>query len=275
MKTGWLLYDACDYKQNHMFAEHMRQKAEPLDIDLNVVLTENIKQCIASAPDFVISRQRDYLLSRQFEEMNIPVFNASNVCRICNNKQLTHSFLQGLPVMPTRFIDTKCVLEPNDFVFPVVVKPSFGHGGNNVYLVENSLQLKKALKAIAPQTALVQKLASDAGKDLRVYVLFGNIIASVLRTAKSGIISNYKRGGNVELHTVSKEETALVQQVLQRFESNAAPLSFAGIDLIYHHGKPVVNEIEDVVGSRMLYQVSFIDCIDLYIRHIAGRVSKH
>ena len=112
-----------------------------------------------------------------------------------------------------------------------------------------------------------------AGRDLRVYVLFGRINAGVMRTAKSGIVSNYKRGGDVALHTLTDEETVLAQAVIRRFEENNASMSFAGIDFLYHNGSPVLNEVEDVVGSRMLYQVSDIDMIDLYMQEIAKRLS--
>ena len=43
---------------------------------------------------------------------------------------------------------------------------------------------------------------------------------------------------------------------------------YAGIDLIYDNGKPVLNEIEDVVGSRMLYNHTDIDTAKLYIKYI-------
>ena len=43
---------------------------------------------------------------------------------------------------------------------------------------------------------------------------------------------------------------------------------FAGIDLIYHNGHPVLNEIEDVVGSRMLYNYTDINAGKEYIRYI-------
>ena len=47
---------------------------------------------------------------------------------------------------------------------------------------------------------------------------------------------------------------------------------YVGIDFILDdNNKFIFNEIEDVVGSRMLYQVSDIDIVDLYLNKIIGK----
>ncbi|MBE0601331.1 MAG: ATP-grasp domain-containing protein [Firmicutes bacterium] len=272
MKTGWLLYDACDYAQNRMFVSHIQQKGQAVGLALAPVLTGTLETRSDDLPDFVISRQRYPKISEAFERHNIPVFNSSRVSEICNDKRNTHRFLQGLPQMKTACIDDIQPYIPNSVPFPAVVKPALGHGGDRVTLVKNEKDLRNALSATLPQPALVQELASEAGKDLRVYVLFGRIVAAVLRTAREGIVSNFKRGGSVELHTLTGAEEALARMVMKRFEECGAPLSFAGIDFLYHNGEPVINEVEDVVGSRMLYKVSSIDVIALYIGEIAKRL---
>ena len=272
MKTGWLLYDERDYEVNRLFPAHMKKAAKPLDIALRVVLTERFSDALLNPPDFVISRQRNPRLSARLEDMGIPVFNNTRVCELCNDKRLTHRFLNGLPLLKTTFLSPGEPYIPRAGEFPLVIKPAFGHGGDHVVLVENKAQLDNALSAIGPFPSLAQKPASEAGSDLRVYVLFGEIIAAVMRTASSGIVSNFKRGGSVALHTLSAAERALAEKVILRFAASGAPLSFAGIDLLYHHGEPIINEVEDVVGSRMLYKVGGPDIISMYIQRIADRL---
>ena len=51
-----------------------------------------------------------------------------------------------------------------------------------------------------------------------------------------------------------------------------APLCFAGVDLLYEDYGPVVGEVEDVVGSRMLYRVSDLDVVGLYLDEIRRRI---
>ncbi len=272
MKTGWLLYNTGDFEQNRMFVSHIQDKGKAVGLSLEIVLTENFELSTERLPDFVISRQRDYRLNQRLEDDHVPVFNSSKVSKICNDKRNTHRFLEGLPQMRTQIVDAEHPDTPESMPFPLVVKPVNGHGGDRVMLVNNKTEMENALSEILPQPALLQEPASEAGKDLRVFVLFGRIVASVMRTARDGIVSNFKRGGSVELHALTDAEEALAQQVIRRFAEHGAPLSFAGVDLLYHHGAPVINEVEDVVGSRMLYKVSDIDVIDLYIRRIAERL---
>ena len=91
--------------------------------------------------------------------------------------------------MRTEFIKPGGQNVPASFPYPLVVKPANGHGGDRVSLVENKGQFDEALASILPDPAIVQETASDAGKDLRIYVLFGEIKAAVLRTAAHGIVS--------------------------------------------------------------------------------------
>ena len=86
-----------------------------------------------------------------------------------------------------------------------------------------------------------------------------------MRTAAQGVVSNFKRGGSVALHGLTPQERALAQAVIDRFSSAGAPLTLAGVDLMNDRGRPVLNEVEDVVGSRMLYQTSDIDIVSLFL----------
>ena len=125
------------------------------------------------------------------------------------------------------------------------------------------------MQKISPEPALQQAVVSDAGQDLRVYILGEKILAGVMRTAREGVVSNFKKGGQVELHQLTQEERSLAEQVIQRFHDAGAPLIMAGVDMLYDHGHPLIGEIEDVVGSRMLYQTSDIDIVALYLDEIS------
>lgn len=285
MKTGWLLYDDGDLKQNRDFADHLTREGLKRELDLQTVRTTQLtlglkaggallltKDGRETLPDFVISRQRDALISEQFERLGVPVFNGSKVCGLCNDKRKTHQFLAGLPMLETRFVSHRYAVAPPESDYPRVVKPAQSHGGDRVRRVANEYEWREAVDDILPMDIIEQQVADGAGRDLRVYVLFGQIAAAVLRTAKEGIISNFKRGGAVERHSLTPEEKALAEQVIAHFASEAAPLCLAGVDMLYQQGKPVVSEVEDVVGSRMLYQTSDMDIAALYLDGIAKRI---
>lgn len=171
----------------------------------------------------------------------------------------------------TRFVPPGA--PPPEGGYPLVLKPACRHGGDRVALVDGADEWLAAAALIRPEPMLEQRVVTCAGRDLRVYTLGGEIVAGVMRTARDGVVSNFKRGGDVALHAPDQEERALVDAVLRRFDEAGAPLAFAGVDLLYDGGRPVVGEVEDVVGSRMLYKVSDIDVADRYLAYVAARLN--
>lgn len=289
-KTCWLLYDAPDLAVNRDYAALMQQTGLRYGLAIEAVTLQELTLGMDAAgqptllrngqsarPNAVLSRMRVDWISEHLERMDIPVFNNSKVCRICNDKRRTHLFLQGLPMAETMFLDGTCGIISAPVCYPRVLKPADGHGGESVQLIENETTWQEAadrLLADGKRPALHQAVVSHPGQDLRVYVLFGQILAGVLRTAKTGVVSNFKLGGSVELHPLTDAERALAEAVIQRFEEAGAPLCMAGVDLLYTENGPVISEVEDVVGSRMLYQVSDMDLVDLYLRGIAQRMEN-
>ena len=285
MKTGWLLYQDHDLTANRDFAAYVESEGSKFGFTIETVRTAQLtlgireggalsiqKDGRESLPDFVVSRQRDAFISAQFEQMGVPVFNNARVCALCNDKCVTHQFLAGLPMMRTRFVSHRHAVAPEQAVYPLVLKPARGHGGEHVALVHNEYEWRDAVDEILPHDIVEQQVAGNPGMDLRVYVLFGQIVAGVMRTAKKGIVSNYKLGGDVASHTLTSEERELTERVIARFDKAGAPLCFAGVDFLYDQGQPVLSEVEDVVGSRMLYKVSKTDIIAQFLEGLRDRL---
>ena len=199
------------------------------------------------------------------EQKGVRVFNSSSVTRIANNKGITYEFLKDVvPFLAVKYgneiIESK--IENKGFEYPYVIKSCSGHGGSQVFLVNNSKEDEQAVKAMNGQEYVVQQCCSDLGRDVRVYVIGNKIIKAVLR-------SNYSLGGKVQEYTLNNEEKAMVERIVDKL-----PLDYAGIDFTFNNGKAVFNEIEDAVGARMLYQVSDIDIVEMYIKYILEQLSK-
>lgn len=287
-KTCWLLYDEPDLAVNRDYARLMQNTGlrhglaveavtlQELTLGMNAAGQPTLLRSGASArPDAALSRMRYDWVSEHLERMGIPVFNNSKVCRICNDKRRTHLFLQGLPMAETVFLDNACGIGGMPAGYPRVLKPADGHGGESVQVVKDKDEWRSVFTrqpSYTSRPALHQAVVAHPGQDLRVYVLFGKILAGVMRTAKAGVVSNFKLGGSVALHALTEAEKQLAQAVIQRFEEAGAPLHMAGVDLLYGESGPVISEVEDVVGSRMLYQVSDIDLVDEYLQGIAQRI---
>ena len=69
------------------------------------------------------------------------------------------------------------------------------------------------------------------------------------------------------------EDAELVAQMTA--EEKAAQLlqvSLVGVDFVFHQGKPYLNEIEDAVGTRMLYQFTDVQIVEEYMDLIIRRM---
>ena len=132
------------------------------------------------APDIVVSRIRDSEYTSLLEDMGSTVFNRSSVSRICNDKSLTYSFAKslGIPFMPFVFPGGSLPAGP-----PWVVKSCVGHGGSEVFKAESEEEVHGLCGRLEGRRPIIQQFASDPGKDMRVYVLGGRIIATVLRSS--------------------------------------------------------------------------------------------
>ena len=64
-------------------------------------------------------------------------------------------------------------------------------------------------------------------------------------------------------YKIDSETENNVMKILSRFN-----FDFVGVDFIFHNGRLLFNEIEDAVGTRMLYAHTDIDPVKCYLDHI-------
>lgn len=198
------------------------------------------------AASFVVNRSNDYKIAEHYENRGVKVFNGARFTKIANDKQLCYDFIeqQGLECLPTRYKQV-----------PFVKKPKNSHGGNGVVICNDIEEYDENMVCQMP--------ASDVGKDLRIYVLDGEIVTAILRTNSKDFRSNYCLGGNAEEYHLTKEEKAYIKPYIDL----AVGLGgiYFGADFLFHNGKLIFNEYEDAVGARMVYDITDIDIIKDYI----------
>ncbi|MBQ9531008.1 MAG: ATP-grasp domain-containing protein [Eubacterium sp.] len=196
---------------------------------------------------YVINRTNDYRIAERFEKRGIKVFNSAAFTRLANNKQACYDFMEknGIEIMQTRYKTP-----------PFVKKPKDGHGGLGVVMCESEEEYDVNM--------VCQKPASDLGKDLRVWVINGKIITSILRVSKTDFRSNFCLGGKAVPYNLSDDEEKEVKKIINLLDGGF----YYGIDFVFNGGKIVFNEIEDAVGARMVYEKTDIDIINLFCNKI-------
>ena len=239
---------------------------------------------VEELPDFVLFYDKDVRLAEQLERCGLRLFNSSRAIELCDDKSLMHARLAGLMPMPrtfaapftyenigynaTEFVDTMFRLLGS----PVVIKEVFGSFGQQVYLCSTPGEARELLQRIGGKKVIFQQFtASSFGRDLRLNVVGGRVIAAMLRYNEHGDFrANITNGGSMQAHTPTPEEEALAVRTAELLG-----LDFCGVDLLFgEDGEPLLCEVNSNAHFKSIYQCTGVDAADLIVSHIASEVKR-
>lgn len=273
---GYLIYDRDNVARNQRFIDFFMDAASAHQVNLQLIFTDEISFGVQSGqffmhpekPDFAVMRCMQPLLSHHLELCGVKVFNNAQVSAVCNDKRITHQFLtqHHLPTLPTAFVNALLPCHPFDY--PVVVKAARGCGGRKVFLCENHQDYLEKLQLIAPDDAVVQPLCDTPGRDVRIYLLGGKPVQAMLRYSDQDFRSNFGLHGTAKPIDPTDEMLSICGRVADLLQPD-----LVGVDFIFHQGKTYLNEIEDAVGTRMLYQYTDLNIVDMYMAHILHSIT--
>ena len=262
MKKGLIIYNSIDQKKNQWFIDKCLSEFNNDSFSLLYKEESEVLPYLDNNKvDFVIYRGRDYHLVELLENKGIKCFNNSLTNKTANDKYATYLLCkeQGFPCLET-------LLNNKDHLsYPVIMKSLNGHGGNEVYLINNQNEEEKLLKK-SQIDYIYQKYLTDA-EDVRLYVLKHQVVGAVKRHNSGDFRSNYSLGGSVSKYEPSQEMVDIAIKVSKLL--NAA---YIGVDFLIKNEKIYLNEIEDPVGARMLYQTCNLDIVNLFCKEIKNRL---
>lgn len=236
----------------------------------------------AEAFDFVLFWDKDVALATQLEQRGLPVFNSADSILRCDDKALTYLTLKrvGLP-MPrtllapktfpavgyptTAFVDAAA----ETLGFPLVLKECFGSFGQQVYLCRDVESLRAKVLSLAGTPMLFQQLVTESwGRDVRINVVGGRVVASILRTSRNGDFrSNLTLGGTMENYTPTAAESALALDAVQ-----ALGLTFAGVDVLFGRDGPLLCEVNSNAHFKTTLACTGVNMAAELFRHLADRL---
>lgn len=281
MKTAYIIYYDKEAQKNSGFIEMLRTEFLKYDIDLEYISYEvtaamsvDVFKNSFSDSFFVINRTRESGLSKRFEDINIKVFHSSKITELGNDKYKTYRYLkdyfrrkgfepenQKEWIADTVFVKSDELKQTTDKYAgkDYVIKSVDGHGGSEVFLVGNGVYEK-----LKGHDCILQKRIDSDSNDIRVYILFGEIYAAVLRHGTDGFKSNFSLGGSVSEYFPDENQCKFIENFIEAFGKDE--LKMAGIDFILtRDGRLIFNELEEMVGSRMLYNCSKHDIVKEYV----------
>ena len=263
---GWIIYPEYVARKSDNAFGWLCDEAAACGIELRIVIIETLNigygngshlYCngreVLEMPDFVIIRTYDSVVTRFFERRGIQVINSSRSMELCKNKMLTHEILtaNGIPTPHTIYSPQGCydyeMLCGEFGAREFITKRTDGAKGEDVYLVGSAEELEHAIRACAGNCICQQFISNSRGRDVRMWVLDGEVIGSVLRASDSSFISNYSQGGFAQQFTPPTEAIQLAVQSAQ-----ALGVRFSGIDLLFGDDGFIVNEVNGNAGFRTL-----------------------
>ncbi|MBR1873810.1 MAG: ATP-grasp domain-containing protein [Eubacterium sp.] len=281
--NAWLIYDRDGAGRNKDYIAYHLELGAELGIDFKLIYADELRKpdgvtedtgiiglsCREEKPDIAIVRTIDPGLSSLLEKEGIRVYNPAALSYITNHKGRCIEHVSSntlVPCVPTQ------VLSPGDQVTDLwgapadmIVKSASGHGGTEVFRVSTREELERAVSVISTHDdAVIQPFIDGPGEDVRVYVVGENIIAAVKRRAHTGEFrANASLGGDVFRYVLKPQEEDYVRQIISSFDE----IGMIGIDfMVDKDGGFIFNEIEDVVGARMLYRTyPEIDILKIYL----------
>lgn len=285
MMKGWLIYDTAAKQMNESYIAWFIEEAAKQAVDLQLILRdeitfgiENCEQVIYLAgekvilPSFVIIRTIEPTLQFYFENLGVPTFNDAKTAMICNHKTKTYIEMSKLeiPTVPTYFLSKQNAPTNLPLPFPFVLKEATGRSGKQVFYVTNEAEWQEKLSRLTSNDVIIQCADVALGRDVRVFVIGKDIIGAVLRKNDADFRANYTLGGDAIPFQLTSAQNDMVNKITHHFNFGLVGIDF----LVSKNGELLFNEIEDVVGSRILSKVSNVNLLEMYVRFIKDKL-KH
>lgn len=191
-------------------------------------------------------------LTRHFEALKVFCLNSSSAITQSRDKLYSLQLLlnSGIDIPTTGFANSP--LDTNDLIKmvggpPLIVKLLEGTQGKGVVLAETKKAAESVINAFKSLNAniLVQEFIKEAnGKDLRLFVIDGKVVAAIQREALPGEFrANIHLGGTASIIRATAEEKRIAIKA-----AKAMNLKVAGVDIIRSSKGPLLLEVNSSPG---------------------------
>ena len=282
MLSCWVIYNGSlvsDKFQDQ--AQLMAEAAERQGIKVSIKKNYEIQMSLLEPqefPDFAVLLDKDILLGYFLKSRGVPVYNDPAIIDLCDNKATQYIRLaeQNIP-MPKTIVAPK--VYPNFTIqgsgyyegvlrtlgLPLIIKEGHGSFGMKVYLIETEDQFYEKFESLSGVDYVFQEfIAESHGRDIRVNIVGGKIVAAMKRHSDTDFRANITNGGRAFPVELTPE-----QQQLALEAAEAVGAVFAGVDLLYGpNDQPLVCEVNAAAHIRNILNVTGINVGDAMIRYI-------
>jgi len=223
-------------------------------------------------------------LLRQLEAEGVTVINPPSAIQNAANKYHCSYLFSGagIPVPETRMVqDIESAMDILEDFRDVVLKPVFGFKGIGISRIKDGeiirpdgssggQDLQELLGSVLREKGIIfiQEFIENSGRDIRAFVVDGEVTGSIYREAAPGSwLNNLSQGGNPTRCTLDSEQENICIEA-----ARVAGTLFAGVDIIEGPDGPEVLEINATPSGAGIYNAWNIDVtkdiIDAVLRRL-------
>ena len=288
MHSCWVIYNGSltsdKFKdQAELLKEAAERAGVHTELKKNYEVMMNLNTGLDNRPDFVVFLDKDILLATFLKNAGIPIFNDPDVIETCDNKAKQYLELSKLGIpMPETIIAPK--VYPNFTIkdsgyyeqvlerlgLPMVIKEGHGSFGMKVYLIETEEQFYEKTDELRGVDYVFQAfIANSRGRDIRVNIVGGEIVAAMYRHSETDFRANITNGGVATVIELTNQQKTLAIQA-----AHAVGAEFAGVDLLFgDNEEPLVCEVNAAAHIRNIYNVTGINVADAMITYILRKLT--
>ncbi|MBN1134433.1 MAG: RimK family alpha-L-glutamate ligase [Methanosarcinaceae archaeon] len=220
---------------------------------------------------------------RQLAKEGVMVVNTPEAIQNAANKYYSTCLLAkaDLPIPRTEAVQStgdalNSIAEFGD----AIIKPVFGYKGIGILRIkdgtacwsdkrETTTSIEKLINDMIRERGMlyIQKFITNPGRDIRAFVVNGNVIGAIYRTAPKGSwINNISQGGTAGRCVLSSELEELCIKAAETIGT-----VFAGVDIIEGPDDATILEVNGTPSGEGVYKAWGINAAEHIIDYITSR----
>ena len=226
--------------------------------------------------DFLLYLDKDRYVAGLLEKAGYKLYNSIDSIIKCDDKMLTHICLADHDIkMPTTISSTLCYTDNGnrDYLklveekisLPMIVKEVYGSLGKQVYFAKNHEELLEIENKLIHVPHIFQEfISSSYGKDYRIIVIGGKVVAYMKRENPNSYLSNLAAGG-------TSSKTKLPDEYLKIAEKCASilGLDYCGVDILEGpNGEPIVSEVNSNAFYEGIEKTTGVNVAGCYVDYL-------
>lgn len=219
---------------------------------------------------------KDRYVAGLLEKAGYKLYNSIDSIIKCDDKMLTHICLADNEIkMPTTISSTLCYTDNGnrDYLnlvvdkigLPMIVKEVYGSLGKQVYFAKNYEELLEIENKLIHIPHIFQEFVSSSyGKDYRIIVIGGKVIAYMKRENPNSYLSNLAAGGKSSKTNLPAEYIKVAEKC-----AKILGLDYCGVDILEgKNGEPIVSEVNSNAFYEGIEKTTGVNVAGCYVDYL-------